>query len=115
MAEQGEPRRVMLTVRAIMRGQHAPDNVLIQFDSETPGQLLGDLGTAQMRVTSFGFKDGLDQGLSRPFRTLYMANWHSSGDWQFKQSVAMALPTVILKTGCLRRWVARFLPGRVAG
>jgi hypothetical protein len=33
---------------------------------------------------------------------LYMANCHSSGDWQFKQSVTMALPTVILKTGCLR-------------
>ena len=28
-----------------------------------------------------------------------MANWHSSGDWQFKQPVAMALPTVILKAG----------------
>ena len=43
-----------------------------QFDSETPGQLLGDLGTAQMRVASFGFKDGLDQGLSRPFRTRFV-------------------------------------------
>jgi len=27
---------------------------------------------------------------------LYVANCHSSGDWQFKQPVAMALPTVIL-------------------
>ena len=62
MAEQGEPRRAILTVRAIMRGQHAPDNVLIQFDSETPGQLLGDLGTAQMRVASLEFNDGLGQG-----------------------------------------------------
>ncbi len=46
---------------------------------------------------------------------LYMANCHSSGDWQFKQPVAMALPTVILKASCLRCWAACFLPGRVAG
>ena len=46
---------------------------------------------------------------------LYMANCHSSGDWQFKQSVAVALPAVILKAGGLRGWAARFLPGRVAG
>jgi hypothetical protein len=45
---------------------------------------------------------------------LYMASWHSSGDWQFKQSVAMALPTVILKAGWLRCWAARCLPGCVA-
>ena len=45
---------------------------------------------------------------------LYMANWHSSGDWQFKQSVAMPLPRVILKAGWLRCWAARFLPGCVA-
>jgi hypothetical protein len=45
---------------------------------------------------------------------LYMANCHSSGDWQFKQSVAMAMPTVILKASWLRCWAARFLPGRVA-
>ena len=48
-------------------------------------------------------------------RHLCMANCHSSGDWQFKQPVAMALPTVILKAGWLRCWAARFLPGRVAG
>ena len=47
-------------------------------------------------------------------KNLYMANWHSSGDWQFKQSVAMALPTVILKVGWVRCWAARFLPGCVA-
>jgi hypothetical protein len=45
----------------------------------------------------------------------YMANCHSSSDWQFKESAAMALPTVILKAGWLRCWAARFLPGRVAG
>jgi mannobiose 2-epimerase len=45
---------------------------------------------------------------------VYMANWHSSGDWQIKQSVAMALPTVILKAGWLRCWAARYLPGCVA-
>ena len=45
---------------------------------------------------------------------LFMANCHSSGDWQFKQSVAVALPTVILKAGWLRCWAARFLPGCVA-
>src|ERR1035438_6377203 len=48
------------------------------------------------------------------FGCLSMANWHSSGDWQFKQPVAMALPTVILKAGWLRCWAARFLPGCVA-
>ena len=53
--------------------------------------------------------DLLESGVS-----LYMANWHSSGDWQFKQPVAMAFPKVILKTGWLRCWGARFLPGRVA-
>ena len=37
-----------------------------------------------------------------PFWCLYMANWHSSGDWQFKQPVTVALPTVILKAGWLR-------------
>src|SRR5947209_6861709 len=47
--------------------------------------------------------------------TLYMANYYSSGDWQFKQPVAMALPTVILKASRLRCWAACFLPGRVAG
>jgi len=46
---------------------------------------------------------------------LYMANCHLSSDWQFKQSVAVALPAVILKAGGLRGWAARFLPGRVAG
>jgi hypothetical protein len=46
---------------------------------------------------------------------LYMANCHLSSDWQFKQSVAVALPSVILKAGGLRGWAARFLPGRVAG
>src|ERR1035437_1347437 len=44
-----------------------------------------------------------------------MANCHLSSDWQFKQSVAVALPAVILKAGGLRGWAARFLPGRVAG
>ena len=47
--------------------------------------------------------------------TVYMANCHLSSDWQFKQSVAVALPAVILKAGGLRGWAARFLPGRVAG
>jgi len=46
---------------------------------------------------------------------LYMANCHSSGDWQFRQPVAMALPTVILQAGCLRGCTSRFLSGRVAG
>jgi hypothetical protein len=45
---------------------------------------------------------------------LYMANCHLSSDWQFKQSVAVALPAVILKAGGLRGWAARFLPGCVA-
>ena len=49
-----------------------------------------------------------------PALGLYMANWHSSGDWQFKQPVAMALPTVILKAGWLQCWAVRFLSGRVA-
>ena len=49
------------------------------------------------------------------FTLLYMANCHLSSDWQFKQSVAVALPAVILKAGGLRGWAARFLPGRVAG
>ena len=44
---------------------------------------------------------------------LYMANCHSSSDWQFKQPVAMALPTVILKAGWLRRWAARHFFRRV--
>lgn len=44
-----------------------------------------------------------------------MANRHSSGDWQLKQPVAMALPTVILKAGCLRNWAFGFLSGHVAG
>jgi hypothetical protein len=43
-----------------------------------------------------------------------MANCHSSGDWQFKRPVAMALPTVVLKAGWLSCWQARFLLGRVA-
>jgi hypothetical protein len=53
--------------------------------------------------------------LAAVLMSLYMANGHSSGDWQFEQSVAMALPTVILKAGWLKCGAARFLPGRVAG
>jgi hypothetical protein len=49
------------------------------------------------------------------YEALYMANCPLSSDWQFKQSVAVALPAVILKAGGLRGWAARFLPGRVAG
>ena len=49
------------------------------------------------------------------YRSLYMANCHLSRDGQFKQSVAVALPAVILEAGGLRGWAARFLPGRVAG
>jgi hypothetical protein len=41
---------------------------------------------------------------------LFMANCPSNGDWQFKQPVAMALPTVILKGGWLRSWTAGFFP-----
>jgi hypothetical protein len=52
---------------------------------------------------------------SKSWAHLYMANCHLSSDWQFKQSVAVALPEVILKAGGLRGWAARFLPGRVAG
>ena len=52
---------------------------------------------------------------SDDYQNLYMANCHLSSDWQFKQSVAVALPAVILKAGGLRGWAARFLPGRVAG
>ena len=52
---------------------------------------------------------------STPSASLYMANCHSSGDWQFKQPVAMALPTVILKAGCLGFWAAGFLIRCVAG
>ena len=62
-----------------------------------------------------GFANHADIGLELLDRRLYMANCHSSGDWQFKQPVAMALPTVILKVGCLRFWAAHFLSGRVAG
>jgi hypothetical protein len=47
------------------------------------------------------------------FAALYMASWHSSGDWQFKQSVTMALPTEILKAGWLRCWAARFAEARL--
>ena len=54
----------------------------------------------------------LSRNSKRP--CLHMANCHSSGDWQFKQPVAMALPTVILKAGWLRCWAARYLPGCVA-
>ena len=56
----------------------------------------------------------IEYGLPTP-KGLYMANCHLSSDWQFKQSVAVALPAVILKAGGLRGWAARFLPGRVAG
>src|ERR1039457_1696001 len=56
----------------------------------------------------------IEYGLPTP-KGLYMANCHLSSDWQFKQSVAVALPAVILKAGRLRGWAARFLPGRVAG
>jgi hypothetical protein len=73
-----------------------------------PNPLLIGSGTA---LVIFRFLDLLPNHSQR----LCMADWHSSGDWQFKQSVAMTLPTVILKVGWLRCWAARFLFGRVAG
>ena len=70
MAEQCEPRRTtVLTVRAILGCQHAADHVLVQLDSEALGQLLGNLGTAQMRVAAFEINDGLDQVLARSLGT----------------------------------------------
>jgi hypothetical protein len=48
-------------------------------------------------------------------KCLYMANWRSGCNWQLKQPVAMALPTVILKAGCLGLWAAGFLIRCVAG
>jgi uncharacterized repeat protein (TIGR03803 family) len=46
---------------------------------------------------------------------VYMANCCSGCNWQFKQPVAMALPTIILKAGCLGFWATCFLVRCVAG
>ena len=64
--------------------------------------------------TVVAFANGAGGTLLLGIEDVYMANCRSSGDWQFKQPVAMALPTVILKVGCLRCWVARFFTGGVA-
>ena len=84
-------------------------------DWNTLLELLGTMGNPVSEV--FSCLRGRSKLNSRKLLCqihLYMASWHSSGDWQFKQSVAMALPTVILKAGWLRCWAARFLPGCVA-
>jgi hypothetical protein len=55
------------------------------------------ISLAKVLVEGIGRLEG---SIFRPLTgdfTLYMANCHSRGDWQFKQSVAMALPKVILK------------------
>src|SRR5262249_11998004 len=60
--KQGEPRRsTVLRTWSIVPGQHAPDHILVQLDCEALGQLLGDLGTTQMRVAPFELNEGLDQ------------------------------------------------------
>jgi hypothetical protein len=69
VTQQRQPRRTTVpTLRTVVICQHTPDDVFVQLDSETPGQLLGNLAAAQMRVATFEFDDGLDQLLSRPFR-----------------------------------------------
>ena len=72
------------------------------------------LTPAQLRQAA-ALKERIEQLEHELESMLYMANCHLSSDWQFKQSVAVALPAVILKAGGLRGWAARFLPGRVAG
>ena len=72
------------------------------------------LTPAQLRQAA-ALKERIEQLEHELESMLYMANCHLSSDGQFKQSVAVALPAVILKAGGLRGWAARFLPGRVAG
>ena len=91
-------RRCLCARRLVLEGLDLP------FEQ---AQLIVDGGGA-------GFGDMPLAVALRDFR-LSMANSNSRCDWEFKQPVAMALPAVILHHGCLRCWVARFLPGRVPG
>jgi hypothetical protein len=59
-------------------------------------------------------EEGIYVSFNRDLSNLYMANCCSGCNWQFKQPVTMALPTVILKADYLWCWAASFLIRRVA-
>ena len=58
---------------SVVLGQHSPNRVFVQLDTEALGQLLCDLRAALVRVAPFEFEDRLDQILSGPFRAGFVA------------------------------------------
>src|SRR6266404_1984448 len=51
-----------------MHSQNPPHDVLVDVEAEGQSDLLGNSGTAPGRITSFHFKDGIDEFLCRSLR-----------------------------------------------
>jgi hypothetical protein len=69
VAEEGEPGWASrIRFRAVMNAQDTANNILVDFNVESQGDLLGDSGTTPVGITSFQFNDCVDEFFIRSFR-----------------------------------------------
>jgi hypothetical protein len=58
MAEEAQPRRATRAgLRAVVLGQHASDDVLVDLDTEYDGDLFGDAPASEPRIPSLHLND----------------------------------------------------------
>lgn len=62
VSQYAQPRGAVVPTShwVVVLGQDPSDRIFVQFETETPGELGGDLGTAQMGVAALHFQDGRD-------------------------------------------------------
>ena len=69
VTKQGEPQRgaSRIRFRRVMNAQDTANNIFVDFNAESQPDLLGNAGTAPVRITPFQFNDCLDEFFIRSF------------------------------------------------
>ena len=76
MAERREPGRAIGTgIGAKKLGKHAPNNVLVNLDTESQGKLLRNSATAPACIAFFDFNDCLDEFRRRSLGPRFSASF----------------------------------------
>jgi hypothetical protein len=60
---------LLLALGTIETGQHTTDDVFVDLDAKSLGQMLGNLGTTKARIAPLEFTNDLDEFSRRSFRT----------------------------------------------
>ena len=67
MAKEREPSGPTVpAISLVMGGQNPADDILVQSQTESLGQMLGDFRTAKAGITALKFRNGLNQVRGRP-------------------------------------------------